>query len=50
MLGELQDLGVELVAVSGDPRERAEAFVSYRHPKFASSAPRCAEQDTSLWG
>lgn len=27
VLGDLQELGVELLAVSGDPRERAESFV-----------------------
>ena len=27
VLGDLQELGVELLAVSGDPRERAKSFV-----------------------
>lgn len=27
ILGDLEELGVELLAVSADPRERAEAFV-----------------------
>lgn len=29
---ELDELGVEVIAVSGDGRERAEAFVSYACP------------------
>jgi phosphoglycolate phosphatase-like HAD superfamily hydrolase len=31
VLGDLQELGVELLAVSGDPRERAESFVRIYH-------------------
>lgn len=41
VLGDLQELGVELVAVSGDPRERAESFVS---PAAPPSLP-----DTHAW-
>jgi hypothetical protein len=32
VLGDLQELGVELLAVSGDPRERAESFVRLIKP------------------
>ena len=40
---ELDELGVEVIAVSGDGRERAESFVSPSKPSL-----HCTSQDTAV--